>query len=135
PFLKHDLYMMGSDGIYAEDACVHPRMYGSVGRLLGPLVRDEKLFSLEEAVWKLSGHAARRFGLTDRGEIAENRYADLVVFDPETVTDRATYTEPRQYTVGIDHVFVNGEWILRDAQPVASSNDLLPGRALRFRET
>ena len=69
PFLAHDLYLMGSDGIFFEEGIIHPRMYGSATRLLGPCVRDWKLFSLEEAVYKSSGGPAARFGLTDRGTI------------------------------------------------------------------
>ncbi|MGH7202698.1 MAG: amidohydrolase family protein, partial [Planctomycetaceae bacterium] len=130
PFLEHDLYMMGTDGIYADDGPIHPRMYGSAGRLLGPLVRDEKLFSLEDAVWKLSGRAAERFRLKDRGVLREGAFADLVVFDPATVTDRATYGEPRQATIGIEHVLVNGRPIIADGAPLESLPDPLPGRAL-----
>jgi N-acyl-D-amino-acid deacylase len=132
PFLKHDLFMMGSDGIYFEDGHVHPRVYGSAGRLLGPCVRDLKLFSLEEAVWKLSGHAAQRFGFAGRGILREGSFADVVVFDPETVTDRATYENPHQQTTGISHVLVNGTVVIADERPVDVFPAELPGRALRF---
>ncbi|MCH8828442.1 MAG: D-aminoacylase [Planctomycetes bacterium] len=134
PFLQHDLYMMGTDGIFFPDGLVHPRQYGSVGRLLGPLVRDHKLFSLEEAVYKLAGNAANRFGLTGRGILKEGNFADVVVFDAETVTDRATYDDPHQLTVGIEHVFVNGVPILADGKAIEPNPSPLPGRALRFRE-
>jgi N-acyl-D-amino-acid deacylase len=131
PFLAHDLYLMGSDGIFFEEGIIHPRMYGSAARLLGPCVRDWKLFSLEEAVYKLSGGPAVRFGLTDRGTIRPGSFADLVVFDPAAVQDRATYTDPHQHSVGIDHVLVNGDPIVADGQPIESLTAPFPGRALR----
>lgn len=131
PLLQHDLYMMGTDGIYHADGVIHPRMYGSAGRLLGPCVRDQKLFSLEDAVYKLSAHAAARFGMTDRGTLREGHFADVVVFDPETVTDRATFADPHQPTTGIDHVLVNGNAILCHGEPVECES--WPGRFLRFK--
>ncbi len=132
PFLKHDLYMMGSDGIYFPDGKVHPRVYGSAPRLLGPCVRGQKLFSLEEAVHKLSGRPAERFGLTRRGCIAEGYHADVVVFDPETVADRATYEDPHQFPTGIDTVLVNGVPVISGGAAVDPLPEVLPGRALRY---
>ncbi len=133
PFLRHDLYMMGSDGIYHDGGVIHPRVYGSAGRLLGPCVRDWRLFSLEDAVHKLSGRPAERFGLRGRGVIREGNFADLVVFDSETIADRATYADPHQTTVGVEHVLVNGVPIVRDGSPMESLCEPLPGRFLRFR--
>ncbi|QDT46777.1 D-aminoacylase [Symmachiella dynata] len=132
PILQHDLYMMGTDGIYCEDGPVHPRMYGSAPRLLGPLVRDRKLFSLEESVYKLAGYPAQRFGLVNRGELREGNYADVVVFDAETVTDHATYDDPRQLSTGIEHVLVNGVPIIADGVAVDQPPEGLPGRYLKF---
>ncbi len=132
PFLKHDLYMMGSDGIYHEKAHVHPRVFGSTGRLLGPLVRDRQLFSLEEAVHKMTGVSAKRFGLIDRGELRENAFADVVVFDAKTVSDCATYADPQQTCVGIEHVIVNGSSIVQNSQPLVVSGEQQPGRALKY---
>jgi len=131
PFLAHDLYLMGSDGIFFEEGIIHPRMYGSAARLLGPCVRDWKLFSLEEAVYKLSGGPAARFGLTDRGTVRPGAFADLVVFDPAAVRDLATYSDPHHYSVGIDHVLVNGVPIVARGQPIGSLTAPFPGRALR----
>jgi N-acyl-D-amino-acid deacylase len=133
PFLQHNLYMMGTDGIYCEGGQVHPRQFGSTGRLLGPLVRDRKLFSLEEAVFKLSGRAAERFGLKHRGEIREGNFADLVLFDPETISDPATFDNPQQPTVGVDAVLVNGVPIVRDGTPVTSLPEPLPGRFVKYK--
>lgn len=130
PFLKHDLYLMGSDAIYFDDGPIHPRTYGSAPRLLGPCVRDWKLFTLEDAVYKLSGYPARRFGLTDRGEVRKGAFADIVLFDAEKITDRATYTNPHQFGVGIEHVVVNGVSIVRDGASLHDFNGSLPGRAL-----
>lgn len=131
PFLKHDLYMMGTDGIYQPDGMIHPRQYGSSGRLLGPLVRDERLFTLEDAVRKLSGYAAERFGLKDRGILKENAFADVVVFNADTVGDQATMTDPHQYCVGIESVVVNGTVIVENSLPVDRLNAPYPGRPLR----
>jgi N-acyl-D-amino-acid deacylase len=127
--LQHDLGMIGSDAIYHDDACVHPRAYGTAPRILGRCVRDWKLFSLEDAVYKLAGAAAQRFQLTDRGRIAVGKFADLVVFHPATVHDPATFAEPRQYPIGIPHVIVNGQPIVRGEQ--ALTPEALPGRSLK----
>lgn len=132
PFLKHPKFMLGTDGIYFPDAQVHPRVYGSAPRMLGPLVRDRKLFSLEAAVHKMTGIPAARFGLVDRGEVRQRAFADLVLFNPETVTDRATYDDPHQLSAGIEHVIVGGVEIIAGGQPVEKLGPELPGRALRF---
>ncbi len=132
PLLQHDLYMMGTDGIYCPDGPIHPRMYGSATRLLGPLVRDRKLFSLEEAVYKLAGHAAQRFGLKRRGQLREEYYADVVVFDAQEVTDHATFEDPRRLSTGIEHVLVNGVAVIRDGVAVEALPERLPGRYLKF---
>ncbi len=132
PFLQHELYMMGTDGIYFPDAQVHPRMYGSVGRVLGRCVRDLKLFTLEEAVAKLSSVAAERYKLVDRGTLAATKFADVVVFDPKTIADEATFELPSVPTTGVEHVFVNGQAIVRDDKPQPLDAEQMPGRFLRF---
>ena len=132
PFLRHPKFMLGSDGIYCPGGHVHPRVYGSAPRMLGPLVRDRKLFSLEDAVRRMTAIPAARFGLTDRGQIREGAFADLVLFDPATVADRATHENPHQVPVGIEHVFVNGVEILSRGQSLELAGPELPGRALRF---
>jgi N-acyl-D-amino-acid deacylase len=134
PFLQHRCYMMGSDGIYHEDGAVHPRQYGSGARLIGRCVRDYQLFALEDAVYKLSGHPATRFGLTQRGMLREGYFADVVIFDAETVNDHATYTDPHRAASGVTEVIVNGTAIVRGGAPVAELSTPLPGRALRYRQ-
>ncbi|GAB5440924.1 MAG: D-aminoacylase [Fuerstiella sp.] len=132
PFLQHDLYMMGSDGILTEGGAVHPRQFGSAARLLGSCVRTKKLFSLEDAVYKLSGFPAERFGLTDRGVLKEGGFADVVVFDAETIADTATYQDPQQPAVGMHHVLVNGQCIIQDGTPLSLAElATLPGRYVR----
>jgi N-acyl-D-amino-acid deacylase len=130
PFLAHPRCMIGTDGIYFPDSCVHPRVYGSAGRVLGPYVRDLHLFTLEEAVYKLSGFAAARFQLVDRGELRTGAFADVVVFDPDTVADRATFADPHQPTVGIEHVLVNGVPIVAGGEPQMDFDGSPPGRVL-----
>ncbi len=132
PVLQHDLYMMGTDGIYMEGAMIHPRQFGSAARLLGPCVRDHKLFSLEDAVYKLSGAAAKRFGLGKRSLLKEGYFADIVVFDPLTVQDNATYQEPQQFSSGINYVISNGVPIVRDNVPLKIDSETLPGRYVRY---
>lgn len=131
PFLSHDLAMIGTDGIYHDQAAVHPRVYGTAARVLGPLVRDQKIFSLETAVAKLSGIPAQRFRIPQRGFVKEKHFADLVVFDPETICDRATLFDSQHLSVGVEHVLVNGQIIIRDGQPLELNPSSLPGRSLK----
>jgi N-acyl-D-amino-acid deacylase len=133
PFLQHDLFMMGTDGIYCSDGPVHPRVFGSVGRFLGPMVRDLKLNTLEQAVHKMTGYSANRFRLPDRGTVTEGAFADLTIFNAETITDHATFDDPRQPTTGIETVVVNGRIIVESTEPVESASP--PGRALRVEQT
>lgn len=90
----------------------HPRVYGAFPRILGKYVREEKILTLEEAVYKMTGKPAKTFQLKDRGVIQEGNYADLVLFDEKTIRDRGTFTEPEQYPTGIEAVFVNGKLAL-----------------------
>jgi N-acyl-D-amino-acid deacylase len=106
--LAHPLTMVGSDGL-PHDARPHPRLWGTFPRVLGHYSRDLKLFPLEAAVHKMTGLPAQRLGLDKRGEVRVGWAADLVVFDPLEIADRATYAYPDRPAVGIDAVFVNGE--------------------------
>jgi N-acyl-D-amino-acid deacylase len=105
----------------------HPRTYGSFARILGRYVREQSLLSLGEAVRRMTSLPAGNLGLRDRGVVAAGKYADLVVFDPDTIGDLATYEQPHQYATGVRHVVVNGEPALADGIPTG----LVAGRALR----
>jgi N-acyl-D-amino-acid deacylase len=104
----------------------HPRAYGNFARLLGKYVRDEKAMSLAEAVRRLTTLPATNLRLQNRGALAPGNFADVVVFDPKTVADRATFEQPHQYAVGMKHVFVNGVQVLADGEHTGAT----PGRAL-----
>ena len=124
--LSHPHPMIGSDGI-PHDEKPHPRLWGTFPRVLGHYARELGLFSLEEAVRKMTGLSAARFGLVDRGEVRAGAFADLVIFDAATVADRATYADPIQLAAGIDRVVVNGLVIWEDG---AASGEH-PGRILK----
>ena len=104
----------------------HPRAYGNFARVLGKYVREEKLIPLGEAIRRLSALPATNLGLDRRGYLKEGMFADVVVFDPATVGDRATFAQPHQYAVGMKHVFVNGTQVLKDGEHTGAT----PGRAL-----
>ncbi|WP_068300873.1 amidohydrolase family protein [Pararhodobacter sp. CCB-MM2] len=111
--LTHDLTLICSDAI-AEGNHPHPRVWGTFPRVLGHYARDKGLFPLENAVARMTGMSADRFGLTDRGVLREGAFADLVLFDPETIIDRATYEVPKQTAAGIEKVWVNGRLTWQD---------------------
>jgi len=104
----------------------HPRAYGNFARVLGRYAREEKLIPLGEAIRRLSALPAANLGLDHRGYLKEGMFADVVVFDPATIGDRATYAQPHQYAVGMKHVFVNGTQVLKDGEHTGAT----PGRAL-----
>ena len=114
--MRHPSTMIGSDGIPSLDGRPHPRLYGTFARVLGRYAREEHLFSLAEAVHRMTGFPAQKFGIVDRGVLREGAFADLVVFDPERVIDTGTYEEPHSSPAGIHHVFVNGAHAVRDTQ-------------------
>ena len=105
--MRHEAQMVGSDDVYVGNP--HPRLYGTFPRVLGKFAREDGVVSLAQAVRKMTAVPAQRLGLADRGVLREGLAADLVVFDPATVRDRATYASPRQFPLGIEHVIVNGE--------------------------
>jgi N-acyl-D-amino-acid deacylase len=124
--LRHPAMMAGSDGIFTGSR-PHPRGCGCFARYLGHHVRGDHAWTLEQAVKHLSAHAARRFGLRDRGLLSPGMAADVVVFDPETIADHATYDDGRRLAEGVEHVLVNGVLVLHQGQRTPA----LPGRALK----
>lgn len=105
----------------------HPRAYGNFARWLGRYVRDEQIVPLEDAIRRLTSLPAENLGLKDRGRLAEGYFADIVVFDPATIQDHATFEKPHQYATGVRHVFVNGSQVLKDGEHTGAT----PGRAVR----
>jgi N-acyl-D-amino-acid deacylase len=105
--LAHPATMIGSDGL-PNDPRPHPRLWGTFPRVLGRYCREEKLINLEEAVHKMTAMPAQRFGLARRGRIREDFCADLVLFDPEKISDTATFADPVRPAEGIMSVWVNG---------------------------
>ncbi|WP_269503115.1 N-acyl-D-amino-acid deacylase family protein [Burkholderia sp. IMCC1007] len=124
--IRHELTMVGSDGL-PNDLRPHPRLWGTFPRVLGEFSRERRLFPLETAVRKMTGLTAEQFGIAERGRLAVGHYADLVVFDPARVIDRATFANPTLRPEGIAHVFVNGRAVLEDGRHTGAR----PGRALR----
>ena len=108
-----DAGSMASEGVFLKSS-THPRAFGNFARLLGKYVRDEKVISLEEAIYKLSGFPASNLKIKNRGTLKINNYADVVIFDPESIQDFATFENPMQYATGINHVFVNGSHVLKN---------------------
>jgi N-acyl-D-aspartate/D-glutamate deacylase len=133
--LSQDFVMIGADAsAYAPygklgEGKQHPRAYGSAARVLGKYAREEKIFPMETAVHKMSGLVATTFDIPKRGFIKKGYYADIVVFDPETVIDVATYSDPHQYPIGVQAVLVNGKIAVENGEHTG----LLNGRALRKR--
>ncbi|MEE9616266.1 MAG: D-aminoacylase [Anaerolineae bacterium] len=130
--MRHPLVVVGSDGDALAPYGVlargkpHPRYYGTFPRVLGRYVREEKVLSLEEAVKKMTSVTAERFGLSDRGVVREGAWADLVLFNAQTVADRATYTDPHQYPEGIPYAVVNGVVVVDQCEHTGA----LPGQVL-----
>jgi N-acyl-D-amino-acid deacylase len=125
--MRHPSTMIGSDGIPTIEGRPHPRLYGSFARVLGRYAREEKLFSMEQAVYRMSGFAAAKFGLKDRGLVRAGAFADLVLFDPAGIIDRGTFDDPKRLPDGIRAVFVNG----RKAVDNGAVTGVRTGRVLR----
>jgi N-acyl-D-amino-acid deacylase len=124
--LAFDDAMIGSDGL-PHDAFPHPRLWGTFPRVLGHYSRDVGLFSLEQAVRRMTSVPANVFGLADRGVVREGAYADLVLLDPDTVIDSADFKSPKQHAAGIREVIVNGSAAWRSNAWTGQR----PGRILR----
>jgi dihydroorotase/N-acyl-D-amino-acid deacylase len=127
--LRHPQTMIGSDGrlVRPGEGRPHPRWYGAFPRILGVYVRERRVLSLEQAIHKMTGLPAARLGLADRGRIAEGLAADLVVFDPAAVGDRATYEDPHRYPAGVEYVLVGGVPVVDGGRFTGAR----PGRVLR----
>jgi N-acyl-D-amino-acid deacylase len=108
---------------------LHPRGYGNVARLLGKYVREERATTLPEAIRRLTSLPAAHLGLRERGALKPGYFADVVVFDPATVKDHATFENPHQYATGVRDVFVNGTQVIEGGEPTGAS----PGRVVRGR--
>lgn len=121
-----DAESLAAEGVFLQSS-PHPRAYGSFARVLGRYVRDEKQTSLADAIRRLSSFPAQNLRLERRGLLVPGYFADVVVFDPDTIKDHATFTQPHQYATGMRHVFVNGEQVLKDGDHTGA----LPGRVIR----
>jgi N-acyl-D-amino-acid deacylase len=124
--LSYPKTMIGSDGL-PHDRFPHPRLWGTFPRVLGHYSRERGLLSIEDAVHRMTGLPAQKFDLSGRGLISEGAYADIVLFDPTTIIDQATYDDPTQQSKGIEMVLVNGVAILGSN----ATMDVRPGRVLR----
>jgi N-acyl-D-amino-acid deacylase len=130
--MKLPFVAIGSDSMGASphgilgQSSPHPRCYGTFPRVLGRYVREEKVLSLEEAIKKMTSLSAERFSLTDRGVIREGAWADIVLFDAQVVSDKATFTDPHQFPEGIQYVIVNGEIVINQGKHTGA----LPGQVL-----
>jgi len=117
----------GSYSDISKDFITHPRAFGSFARVLGKYVRDEKLISMEEAIRRLSGFPADNLGISNRGYLRPGYFADIVVFDPQLINDKATFEEPLQFAVGVEQVFVNGVQVISDSEHTGK----FPGRFIK----
>lgn len=121
-----DAAALAPEGVFLKSS-THPRAYGNFARLLGKYVREEKRVPLAEAVRRLTSFPASNLGIKDRGSLKAGNFADIAVFDPEKISDRATFTKPQQYAVGMVHVLVNGVPVLRDGEHTGAT----PGRFVK----
>lgn len=127
PWIKIGTDAAGMDPDSARGNLAHPRAYGTYPRILGRYVRDEKVIGLEDAIRKMTSAVATRLSIPDRGVLRPGMFADIVVFDPATIIDRATYEQPHQLSVGVEHVFVNGVEVVAHGKHTGAK----PGRVVR----
>lgn len=126
--MRHPQTMIASDGrlVRLGDGHPHPRWYGTFPRVLGHYVREKKVLTLDEAIYKMTAQPAQALGLTNRGVIAVGNKADITIFDPKTILDKATFTDPHHYSVGIDYVLINGKIAMEQNQfKAVRSGDIL----------
>jgi N-acyl-D-aspartate/D-glutamate deacylase len=122
--MRHKSTMIGSDGIPTLDGKPHPRLYGTFARVIGHYARDEKLFAMEEAIHRMTGFSAKKFGMHDRGVIAPGLAADLVLFDPKKIIDAGTFEDPKKTPLGINAVYTNGKPTIQDGKPTTTRSGL-----------
>lgn len=125
--MRHPSTMIGSDGLPTLEGKPHPRLYGTFARVLGRYARDLSVLSMPDAVYRMTGFPAAKFGLAGRGTLKEGAFADLVLFDPATIIDRGTFEDPKRAPEGIRLVVVNGKAVVRDGAVTGER----PGRTLR----
>lgn len=118
--MRHPSTMTGSDGLPTLEGKPHPRLYGTFARVLGRYARDEHVFAMEEAVYRMTGFPAAKFGLRDRGVLSPGAKADTVLFDPATILDRGTWENPKLAPAGIAEVYVNGQCTVREGQSTSA---------------
>ena len=121
-----DASAQAPEGVFLLSS-THPRAYGNFARVLGKYARDEGVLPLREAIRKMTSLPAANIGVRERGRLEAGYYADVVVFDPATVQDHATFAEPQKYATGVEHVFVNGAQVLKDGEHTGAT----PGRVVR----
>jgi N-acyl-D-amino-acid deacylase len=121
-----DASSMAPEGVFVKTS-THPRSYGNFARLLGKYVRDEHVIPMEEAIRKLTSLPADTLRIKERGRLMPGFFADVVVFEPKTINDRATYEKPHQYATGVRHVWVNGVQVLKDGEHTGAK----PGQVVR----
>ncbi|MDC3362346.1 amidohydrolase family protein, partial [Gammaproteobacteria bacterium] len=126
--MQHPAVAIGSDGpvgVFGEGA-PHPRQYGTFARVLGHYVRERGVITLENAVRKMTSLTAQRLSIRDRGLLVEGYFADIAIFDPDSIIDKATFEQPHQYAVGVDTVLVNGELVVANGKHTGAR----PGKVL-----
>ena len=121
-----DAESLAPEGVFLKSN-PHPRAYGTFARLLGKYVRQEGVISLSEAIRRLTSFPAENLGIENRGRLLQGYFADITIFDPETIGDKATYSDPHQYATGVIHVLVNGEPVLSNGEHTGAK----PGRFVR----
>ena len=125
--MQHPLTMIASDGRLSSPGIghPHPRAYGTFPRVLGKYVREKKLLSLQEAIYKMTLFPAKTYGIENRGQLKKGLKADLVIFDPNTIIDKATFIQPHQYPLGISHVLINGKWSIKNGEFLNKMNGVI----------
>jgi N-acyl-D-amino-acid deacylase len=126
--MTHPAHMFISDGLRIG-GMPNPRTYGTFPKVLGQMVREEKILTMEQAIRKMTSFPAHRYGLEGRGILRDAMKADIVVFDPLTVTDTATFAKPKQFPLGIEYLFVNGKMVVEKGRHTGA----LPGEPIKIR--